>query len=201
MYRLLPLCALAVLLAACDPSSSGVPAAEIDGKPKPFDWPQWQGPDRTAASHETGLLPQWPAGGPPLAWKVKALGGGYSAPSVAAGRILGMSYRGKEEGVWALDEATGKELWWTRIADAAKIGYGEGSRCTPTVDGERLYALGVSGDLVCLQVGDGRELWRKNLVRDFGGTLPYYRQSYGYTESPLIDGDRVVVTPGEPGHT
>jgi outer membrane protein assembly factor BamB len=193
MYRLLPLCVLAVLLAACDPSSPAVPAAEIDGKPKPFDWPQWQGPDRTGVSKETGLLQEWPKGGPPLAWKVKGLGGGYSAPSVAAGRVFGMSYRGKDEGVWALDEATGKELWWTRIADAAKIGYGEGSRCTPTVDGDVLYALGTGGDLVCLAVKDGKEVWHKNLMKDFGGR---YMANWGYCESPLIDGDKLICTPG-----
>jgi outer membrane protein assembly factor BamB len=194
MYRFLPLCGLAALLAACDVSSPAVPAAEIDGKPRPFDWPQWQGPERTGVSHETGLLQEWPKGGPPLAWTAKKLGGGYSTPSVAAGRVFGMSYRGKEEGVWALDEATGKPLWWARIADASKdIGYKEGSRCTPTADGELLYALGTAGDLVCLQVADGKEVWHKNLGRDFGG---HVMSSWGYCESPLIDGDKLICTPG-----
>src|SRR3954449_9514861 len=76
-----------------------------------FDWPQWQGPDRNAVSRERGLLTEWPKGGPPLAWKVEGLGGGYSAPSVAAGRIFGMSDRGSDEVVWALSEADGKTLW------------------------------------------------------------------------------------------
>jgi outer membrane protein assembly factor BamB len=193
MYRLLPMCALAIFLAACDPSSPNVPAAEIDGRPKPFDWPQWQGPDRTGISRETGLLQEWPKDGPSLVWRAKALGGGYSTPSVAAGRIFGMSYRSKDEGVWALDEATGKELWWTRIAAAQSVGYGEGSRATPTVDGDRLYALGVSGDLVCLNVADGKEVWHKNLTdKQFGGGRP----GWGYCESPLIDGEKLICTPG-----
>ena len=81
-----------------------------------FDWPQWQGPDRIAHSKETGLLKEWPKDGPPLAWKVKNLGGGDSTPSVAAGRIYGMSHRGADEIVWALSEKDGKEAWAVRIA-------------------------------------------------------------------------------------
>ena len=96
------------------------------------------------------------SGGPRLLWKVNNRGGGYSTPSVAAGRVFGMSYRGNDEIVWALDEATGEELWSQRIAAANhRIDYNQGSRCTPTIDGARLYALGVSGDLVCLAVETG----------------------------------------------
>lgn len=162
-------------------------------RPHPYDWPQWQGPDRNAISRETGLLTEWPKDGPPLAWKAKGLGGGYSTPSIAAGRVFGMSYRGNDEVVWALDEASGKELWHTRIADANRhVGHGEGSRCTPTVDGGVLYALGTDGDLVCLDVATGSERWHKNLRKDFKGSVG----SWGYSESPLIDGDRLVCTPG-----
>src|SRR5213080_663802 len=82
------------------------------------DWPQWQGPDRNAVSKEKGLLQEWPKDGPPLAWKATGLGGGDSAPSVAAGRIFGMSNRGDDEVVWALSEADGKELWVTRLGPA-----------------------------------------------------------------------------------
>jgi outer membrane protein assembly factor BamB len=194
MTRLLPLCGLALLLAACGPSSRDVPAAEpTDAKPKPFDWPQWQGPDRNAVSKETGLLKDWPKDGPPLLWKATGLGGGFSTPSVAAGRIFGMSYRNGEEGVWALDEANGKELWWTRIADAVKLDHGEGSRGTPTVDGDHLYALGANGDLVCLSTASGKEVWHKKLTdKEFGGGRP----GWGYSESPLIDGDKLICTPG-----
>src|SRR3954464_3267988 len=82
------------------------------------DWPQWQGPDRNAVSKETGLLKEWPKDGPPLAWRGKELGGGYSAPSVAAGRVFGMSNRGNDEVVWALDEKDCKELWVARLGAA-----------------------------------------------------------------------------------
>ncbi|MCI0539385.1 MAG: hypothetical protein L0Z50_29605 [Verrucomicrobiales bacterium] len=75
-----------------------------------FDWPQWQGPQRNAISTETGLLKEWPKEGPPLAWRVKGLGGGDSTPSIAAGRIYGMANRGKDEVVWALSDKDGKEI-------------------------------------------------------------------------------------------
>ena len=160
-----------------------------------FDWPQWGGPDRNAVSKERGLLAEWPEDGPPLAWKTDGLGGGYSAPSIAAGRVFGMSNRGDDEFVWALSEADGKSLWATRIGPAAQGGRSqgrEGPGCTPTVDGERLYVLGLSGELACLQVQDGKIIWQRSLTRDFGGRIPAWR----YNESPLVDGGKVICTPG-----
>ncbi len=159
------------------------------------DWPQWQGPDRNAISQETGLLPQWPEGGPPLAWRMEGLGGGYSAPSIAAGRIYGMSNRGDDEVVWCLSETDGNELWVTRVGPACREGGrqgNEGPSCTPTVDDDRLYVLGAGGDLACLQAQDGKILWQRSFVNDFGGRLPMWR----YTESPLVDGEKVICTPG-----
>jgi outer membrane protein assembly factor BamB len=159
------------------------------------NWPQWQGPNRNAVSPETGLLKTWPTGGPTLLWKTGELGTGNSSPSIAGGRIYGMSYRGNDEGVWALEEATGKPIWSVKLA-AANYQIGrqahDGSACTPAVDGDRLYVIGESGDLACLQTSDGKILWQKSLVRDFGGSVP----SWGYSESPLVDGDKLIATPG-----
>jgi outer membrane protein assembly factor BamB len=163
-------------------------------RPGAFDWPQWQGPERQAYCKETGLLKSWPKDGPLLVWQAKDLGGGYSTPSVAAGHIFGMGARNKDEYVWALDEATGRELWSVRInAQPPQVGYGEGPRCTPTVDGDRLYAVGVGGDLVCLRVEDGKEVWRRNYGKDFQGRM---MSGWGYSESPLVDGDKLICTPG-----
>jgi outer membrane protein assembly factor BamB len=151
-------------------------------------------------AHETGLLKSWPPDGPRLVWKAEGLGGGHSTPSISHGRVFGMSYRGQDEVVWALEAASGKPLWSTRIAPA-NFSIGQqarsGSNSTPTVDGDRLYALGESGDLVCLQVADGKLLWTKNLVNDFGGRVP----GWGYSESPLVDGEKVIATPGGSGAT
>jgi len=158
----------------------------------PAEWSQWRGPERNGISREIGLLKSWPKGGPALVWKASNLGGGYSTPSFAGGKIFGMSYRGDDEVVWALEAATGKELWSTRIAKATRVDRGEGSRATPTVDNDVLYTLGVAGDLVCLEVATGKERWHRYLAKDFGGVRP----GWGYSESPLVDGDKVVATPG-----
>ena len=160
-----------------------------------FDWPQWQGPDRTGVSKETGLLKEWPKDGPPLVWKMKGLGGGDSTPSIAAGRIYGMSHRGEDEIVWALSEKDGKELWAARIGPAYTTSWHqskEGPSATPTVDGDRLYVMGLAGNLVCLQAGDGKVLWQRSLMADFGGRMPMW----SYRESPLVDGDKVIGTAG-----
>ncbi|MCL5279927.1 MAG: PQQ-like beta-propeller repeat protein [Planctomycetes bacterium] len=160
------------------------------------DWPQWNGPNRDGKSADTGLLQEWPKEGPALAWKIKGLGGGYSGPAIAAGRIFGMSFRGEEEVVWALSETDGKELWATRLGPAYKQpGWPQGKEgpgCTPTVDGERLYVEGMGGAIACLQVQDGKILWQHNLKDDFGGIIP----PWSYRESPLVDGDKVIYTPG-----
>jgi outer membrane protein assembly factor BamB len=159
------------------------------------DWPQWQGPDRNAISKERGLLKEWPKPGPPLAWEIKGLGGGDSAPSIAAGRIFGMGNRGDDEVTWALSEKDGKELWATRLGPAFQQGVPQGKEgpgCTPTVDGELLYVEGLGGDLACLQVKDGKIVWQRSLHSDFGGQVP----TWSYRESPLVDGNKVICTPG-----
>lgn len=159
------------------------------------DWPQFRGPQRDGISRETGLLKQWPKAGPKLEWKSTGLGGGYSGVSVAAGRIYTMGDGGDASQVHALDEKSGKRLW------SAKVGAtgGEdrnrypGTRCTPTVDGDRVYATGQWGDLVCLDAATGREIWRLNLAKDLQGKM---MSSWGYSESPLVDGERLIVCPG-----
>jgi outer membrane protein assembly factor BamB len=160
---------------------------------KPFDWPQWRGPDRNGVSQEQGLLKSWPKNGPPIIWKVTDLGGGYSCPSVAQGKVFGMSYRDRDEVIWALDETTGKEKWTTRIGKRGNVAYNDGPRSTPTVHGEYLYAVGVGGDLVCLSTHSGSIIWRRSFVKEFHGKM---MSNWGFSESPLVDGDLVIGTPG-----
>jgi outer membrane protein assembly factor BamB len=150
------------------------------------DWPQFRGPDRDGVSKETGLLKAWPEGGPPLVWTATGLGGGYSSLSVAGDRIYTLGNKGKVSHVVALDRATGKPAWTAEVGAA-----GGNLGCTPTVDGDRVYALGQAGDLVCLDAR-GQRVWHRNLVKEFGGV----KGAWQYCESPLVDGDRVVVTPG-----
>lgn len=180
---ILSLTVLAGLIFAEGQSVSRLPAG-------PGDWPAWRGPDRTGLSTETGLLKQWPSGGPKLLWEIKGLGDGFSTPSVAGGRIFLMGTRGKDEQIMALDVKDGKILWTTPIG--ALAGGHPGPRCTPTVDGEVLYALSSDGKLVCADTAKGEVRWRKDLKADFGGKTG----SWAYAESPLIDGDVLVCTPG-----
>jgi outer membrane protein assembly factor BamB len=161
------------------------------------DWPQWRGPERTGLSKETGLLKEWPKDGPPLRWKATDIGPGYSAPAVAAGRVYVQTTRGDEEFALALDEKTGQEVWKAPIGGVGKNRGPDypGTRATPTVDGDRLYCLSSAGQLTCLGT-DGKARWQKDLVSAFGGKVGRPQASWAYSESVLVDGDRVVCTPG-----
>jgi len=149
-------------------------------------WPSWRGPNRDGVSTETGLLRTWPTEGPPLLWQVKGLGRAYSSVAISGGKIFTMGSRRRSTELIALDLKTGKELW------SAKVGGGS-PNCTPTVDGDLVYALGRNGDLVCAKTGDGSIVWKKSFPRDFGGRM---MSGWGYSESPLVDGDRLICTPG-----
>lgn len=160
------------------------------------DWPQWRGPNRDGISSETGLLNKWPSDGPKLLWQRTDIDEGYSTPAVVGERIYLLSNVGLDnEFVQALDTAEGKQLWSTTIG---KVGNPEqrppypGARSTPTIDGDRIYALGSDGDLACLELETGKIVWQRNVRTDFNGIYG----EWAYAESPLVDGDRVVVTPG-----
>ncbi|MCP5527549.1 MAG: PQQ-like beta-propeller repeat protein [Verrucomicrobiales bacterium] len=158
------------------------------------DWAQWRGPNRDGICQETGLLQSWPEGGPARLWTARNLGGGYTTPSFAHDLIYGLGYVADDEVVWALNEETGELRWQTRTRAADRgVGYPEGPRCTPTVDGDLLFTLGAGGNLVCLESRTGRLLWQQDLAQDFGGKM---MSGWGYSESPLVDGDRVICTPG-----
>jgi outer membrane protein assembly factor BamB len=159
------------------------------------DWPQWRGPNRDGISRETGLLKEWPKDGPKLIWHAKEIGQGYSTPAVVGNRLYIMSNQGTDdEFVQAINVADGNQVWSTRVG---KVGPNRGpqypgARSTPTVDGPLTFALGSDGDLACLNTSDGKIRWQKNLRTDFGGKTG----NWAYAESPLVDGDNVVVTPG-----
>ena len=159
------------------------------------NWPQWRGPNRDGISKETGLLKQWPAEGPPLVWKAAGGGRGYSSFSVANGKLYTMGLRGDREFVVAFDVATGKEAWATAHGSAFRNDRGDGPRGTPTVDGDRVYALGGNGDLSCLDARTGKIVWSKNVLKEFGGS----NITWGISESPLVIGNKVLVNAGGPG--
>ena len=159
------------------------------------NWPQWRGANRDGISKETGLLKQWPADGPPLAWKTTGAGGGYSSFAVADGRLYTMGLRGDREFILAFDVDTGKQVWATPHGSAFRNDRGDGPRGTPTVDGEGLYALGGSGDLARLDARTGRVVWTMNVLQKFGGS----NITWGISESPLVIGEKVLVNAGGPG--
>jgi outer membrane protein assembly factor BamB len=156
------------------------------------DWFQWRGPNRDGHSPEVGLLQSWPANGPPLVWRGTGAGTGFSSFSSANGRLFTLGARGENEFVVALDEGSGKKIWEAPLGRRFRNEQGDGPRSTPTIEGDRLYAFGGSGDLACLDAATGKRIWAINVVSQFGGSVPYW----GYSESPLIVGDRIVLNAG-----
>ncbi|HSR49923.1 MAG TPA: PQQ-binding-like beta-propeller repeat protein [Acidobacteriota bacterium] len=162
------------------------------------DWPQWRGVERNGHADESGLLQQWPEDGPRMIYSASGMGKGYSSLSLSEGLLFTMGDVDDAQYVIAVKASDGSAVWKTRVGPPWPDQY-VGARSTPTVDGDRLYALGTEGDLVCLNKSDGREIWRRNLQRDFGGHLMIIQNTnWKYAESPLVDGDKVVVTPGGP---
>ena len=156
------------------------------------DWPQWRGPQRNGVSNETGLLKQWSTSGPPLVWSSSNLGSGYGSISVAGDRVFVQGLKGRESSVSRLNRADGKLVWSRALGPTDSEDRGPGPRSTPTVDGDRVYVLTEHGDLACLRVQDGSTVWQRNILKDFGArNIPWL-----ISESPLIDGSNVIVTPG-----
>jgi outer membrane protein assembly factor BamB len=160
------------------------------------DWPQWRGPARDGLSSETDWNAAWPAGGPKALWK-KNVGVGYSAVSVAAGRLYTLGnvegYVKTSDTVWCLDAVTGNEIW--KFAYPSKAGSYPGPRATPTVDGDAVFTLGREGDLFCLNVKDGTVKWRKNVRADFA--VKNEPHTWGLSCSPLVRGDKLILDVGK----
>jgi outer membrane protein assembly factor BamB len=186
--RLAVQCSLVLLL-----PSGGRDALDAFAAHGAPEWPQWRGPNRDGVSTEKGLLQKWAPAGPPLAWKASGLGKGLASVAISAGRIYTMGKRKGAQVLLALDLRDGREVWAAVVREKG----GEDPHSTPTTDGERVYAIGPQGDLVCVTADTGKELWRKSFTSDFGGSAP----GWNYCESPLVDGDRVLCTPGGNGAT
>ncbi len=188
-----------------DPMPASKPAASLPGGmakagPAPASaggfggnnsWPQWRGPNRDGKSTETGLLKEWLPAGPPLLWKIRGLGKGFSTVSVAGGRVYTMGELNDGSHLHCFDEKSGNKIWSSDVI-GNKGGDFVGPKSTPTIDGDRVYCLGQFGDFVCFDAQSGQEVWRKHLMNDFGGKY----ENWNYTESPLIDGDKVFASPG-----
>src|SRR6266545_1704097 len=161
----------------------------------PSDWPQWRGPERNGVSKDTGLIKQWPSSGPQRAWSISSLGEGYGSLAIKGDRIFVQGTSGSSSVVFCLNRSDGKTVWSAALGQKVNEGRGNGPRSTPTVDNDRVYALTENGDLVCLRAPDGSPVWRKNILKEFGGSNPGWLIS----ESPLVDGNRLIVSPGGSG--
>lgn len=174
------------------------------------DWPRWMGPKMDGVWRESGLIESFPEGGPPVLWRHE-VGGGYAGPAVAGGRVYLMdrvkdSGKGIEvendlrkhglipggERVLCLDAADGEVVWEYSYDRPYKIAYPTGPRCTPIVDGDKVYTLGAMGDLICLQADDGKVVWQQLLTDAYAAKPPVW----GYAAHPLIVGDQLFVTVG-----
>jgi outer membrane protein assembly factor BamB len=165
-----------------------------DSAPVEGSWPQWRGPGRTNVADDHGLATTWPQQGPPLLWKAAGLGQGVASVAVVGGRVFTLGYRDDQEYATAVDDRTGEVAWQVPLGPAVKefAGMRWLNQRTPTVDGDRLFAVSVHGELVCLASSDGKEIWRRSYPKDFEGR----RGNWGYCDYPLVDGDRLICTPG-----
>ena len=155
-----------------------------------INWPMFRGADRTDVSKEKGLLKSWPEGGPAVKWKAEGVGIGFSSVSIIGDRVFTMGDVKTDCFLFGVDRKTGENLWELKVGKSG--GNYQGPRCTPSTDGELVFGLGQHGDLVCASAKDGKEVWRKNLPKDFGGRSG----GWNFTESPLLDGDKLICTPG-----
>ena len=155
------------------------------------DWPQYRGPNRDGVSSETGLLDQWPEGGPKELWRT-SLGQGFSGISISGGRIYTMFGEGSDEFVVCLEGATGQEIWRRRTGSNFKDRFGDGPRSTPTVDGELVFVLGARGALLALGATDGQPVWSRDLPGEFGAETP----RWGYSSAPLVEDKLLLVDVG-----
>jgi outer membrane protein assembly factor BamB len=166
----------------------GPPAPPAPGN----DWPQWRGPERSGISHETGLLKQWPASGPAAQWSAGGLGAGYGSVAVKGAQVFVQGLKSRQSVVTSLSRADGKVQWTRPIGPGQENDRGSGPRSTPTVDGDRVFVLTENGDLAALRAADGTIVWQRNILREFNAP----NISWLVSESPLVDGEKVIVTPG-----
>jgi len=154
------------------------------------DWPQWRGPRRDAVSSETGLLDAWPAGGPKLLWKIDSLGRGWSSPIIVAQTLYITGDVGERLEIFAFD-LDGKLKWKTPNGKAWKKPWG-GARAACCYSEGKIYNMNATGRVACLDAADGKEQWSVDVLKRFGAE----QIRFGMAECLLVDGDRVIVTPG-----
>ena len=156
------------------------------------DWPQWRGANQDGISQETGLLKSWPEDGPKKLWTMNDAGDGYAGFAIVGDSLFTLGANENNEFALCLDANTGAIRWRVDLDERFVNRWGDGPRNTPTVDDGFAYFLSAKGTVCCIDVANGTKKWTRSLVDDFGGSIP----QWGYSESVLVDGDKVVCTPG-----
>lgn len=187
LLAVFPACVAAQTRRTAAPKSAPAPAQP--------DWPQWHGSDRTNLSKETGLLKQWPTEGPKALWTIQGIGSGYGSPAIRGERIYVQGANGGQSVLYALQRVNGQQIWNAPLGRSLDQDRGGGPRGTPTVEGDVIYTLTENGDLACVRDKDAYVTWKRNILREYGGSNPHWNLS----ESPLIDGQKLIVTPGGRG--
>ncbi|MDB6148681.1 MAG: Pyrrolo-quinoline quinone [Chthoniobacter sp.] len=165
------------------------------------DWPQWRGPDRTGHVRAGEPVPEKLAPEPRVIWRTP-IGEGFASPVISGGRVFYLDNQDAQEVAHAVDAATGKELWQATIFSSHKDGFGIGPRCTPVADGDRVFVQSAKGEFQCLNAADGKVIWRKNFVDDFGAIYIGEKgkaagaSRHGATGSPIVDGENVIAQVG-----
>ena len=193
IHRSLSVLTAVLAMASCAMAQTpgGTTVKWSGGEMDPGDWPQWRGPVRDGVSTEKNLLDKWPEGGPPLVWKMSGLGRGLAAPVILKGRFYIVGDHGQESFLQCYDLATQKEIWSTKIGKA----WGSGDGACPAIDGDALFGQTNVGDNYCISL-EGKLRWINNCYKDFKGFL--MNPQYGFPQTPLVDGNNVVVNPGGP---
>jgi len=161
-------------------------------------WLQWRGADRANHSPSHGLLQSWVKQKPALLWQTEGLGSGYSSLSIAGDQIFTTGDFAEGQAVVALNAADGTLLWKTPITQGDPVHGYAGARSTPTFDEDRLFVVASDGQIVCLNAKTGAIEWNKSFEKEWDGRM---MSGWGFSESPLVDGDLVICTPGGPEAT
>lgn len=159
------------------------------------DWPQWRGPDRNGISQEKGWLDKWPEQGPPILWKGRT-GLGFSSVVVGNGRLYTLGHNNETDTVYCFDALTGKEIW--KHPYPAELGdkyYEGGVTGTPTIDGDRIFALSRWGDLFCFEAPTGKIVWNRNIQKEEKLPIP----DWGFTGAPTVHENLLLLNVGESG--
>jgi outer membrane protein assembly factor BamB len=178
------------------PAASAKPASDVPNlwtRQTGVDWPKFLGPNEDSKSPETGILTKWPAAGPKIVWQ-RELGTSYDMPTISRGRLFQFDRTGDTARAVCLNAETGEELWHFEYpTDYSDLyGYNNGPRCSPVVDGDRVYTYGAEGKLHCLRATDGKLLWKVDTQKDFGVVQNFF----GVGSTPVVEGNLLIVMVG-----